>query len=230
MPTSSLSATTTAAFRTAIMFIAPAVSVLGHAYHPWIGSPGDGGFMERLATAVAADPTRWAVSHLVIAMGSGLLVLAFLAIRGYLRDAGEERWSVLGLPFIVMGSTFYALLPAMEFAPVAAYGAGAEIAAVQGALMPWFFPILLTGAALFAVGAVGFAIGIFRSGVLGPGLAWLVSGALVVMAATRFFPVGAAQLYVGPAAGVVALWPLGYVIWKQPQARPARQPEPIAAT
>jgi hypothetical protein len=32
------------------------------------------------------------------------------------------------------------------------------------------------------------------------------------MALTRFFPVGAAQLHVGPAAGVVAHWPLAYVM------------------
>jgi hypothetical protein len=36
------------------------------------------------------------------------------------------------------------------------------------------------------------------------------------MALTRFFPVGAAQLYVGPTAGVVALWPLAYVMGRRP--------------
>jgi hypothetical protein len=67
-----------------------------------------------VAVALAADTTRWGLSHLVTGVASGLLILAFLAIRSYLRQAGEERWSVLAFPFIVMGSTLLALLPAME--------------------------------------------------------------------------------------------------------------------
>lgn len=217
--TTPLSYTTTAPFRVAAVLIAPAMLLAGSLYHPWLGNPGDADFLARLAAAVAADPTRWAVSHLGVAVGSALLVLAFLAIRSYLRDAGEERWSALGLPFIVMGSVLYALLPAMEFAPVGALGAGADIAAVQAAVMPWFVPILMTSAALFALGVLGFAIGITRSGVLRPGLTWLVVGALVVLAVARFFPVGAVQLYVGPTAGVVALWPLAYVMWRTLERR-----------
>ena len=214
----SMSARVITLFRTAILVIAPAVMLVGGGYHPWIGNPGDPGFFETLATAVAADATRWWVAHFLVAVGSGLLLVAFLAIRSYLRDAGEERWSVMGLPFIVMGSTLYALLPAMEFAPVAALRAGADAAAVQAAQMPWFGPILLTSAALFALGVIGFVIGIVRSDALSPGLTWIVAGALVVMAASRFFPVGAAQLYTGPAAGVMALWSLAYAMWTQPQA------------
>lgn len=208
------SPTTIALFRVAIVGIAPAVLLAGSLHHPWIGNPGDPGFLERLAAAVATDPTHWAVAHLLVAVGSGLLILAFLAIRSYLREAGEERWSVLGLPFIVMGSVLYALLPAMEFAPLAANGAGADAAAAQAALLPWFAPILLTSAAIFALGVLGFVIGIVRSRLLAPGPTWLIVGALVVMAAARFFPVGAAQLYVGPTAGVVALWVLGYAMWR----------------
>lgn len=68
--------------------------------------------------------------------------------------------------------------------------------------------------ALFALGTLGFTIGIVRSASLGPGLTWLVAGGLVTLAATRFFPVGAAQLYLGPVAGAVALWPLAYMMWR----------------
>jgi hypothetical protein len=216
-----MSATTSKLFRGVALAIAPAVLLAGGIYHPWIESPGDSGFLARLATAVAEDPTRWAVSHLMVAVGSGLLMLAFMAIRSYLREAGEERWSPLALPFIVMGSTLYALLPAMEFVPLAAVEAGADAAAAQAALMPWFRPILLIAAITFALGVVGFATGIARSGVLGTGSTWLFVGALVVMAAARFVPVGAAQLYVGPAAGIAALWSFAYVMWNQPQAAPA---------
>ena len=206
-------------WRVAIVAIAPLVMLAGFAYHPWLGNPSDDHFLAELAEAVAADTTRWAISHLTVAVGSGLLILAFLAIRGYLREAGEERWSALGVPFVVMGSVLFALLPAFEFAPLAAAKTGADIQATQEALMPLFAPILLTSAVLFIVGVLGFTIGITRSKVLGPGLTWLVAAALVVMAAARIFPVGAAQLYVGPVAGIVALWPLAYGMWTRREAR-----------
>ena len=79
MSTARFSPTMTATFRAAILVIAPAVALVGNGYHPWIGNPGDPDFFDRLAAAVAADPTRWWVSHLTVAVASGLLVLAFLA-------------------------------------------------------------------------------------------------------------------------------------------------------
>lgn len=217
-------------FQAVIVLVAPLVLLAGGLLHPWIGNPGDADFLARLAAAVAADPSRWAVAHLAIGVGSGLLVLAFLAVRAHLREGGEEPWSALGVPFIVMGSTLYALLPAMEFAPLAAVGSGGDAAAAQAAIQPWFVPILLTGAALFAIGSLGFAAGIARSRVLGRKATWLVVGALLVMAAARFFPVGAAQLYVGPAAGILALWPLAGALRRPPEARPTTAAASFAAT
>lgn len=215
--TAAFSDRTTRLSRAAILVIAPAVALAAHAYHPWIGNPGDADFMARLAAAVTADPVRWWISHFGVALGSGLLVLAFMAVRSHLRETGPERWSALGLPFVVFGSLLYALLPAMEFAPVAALRAGADVAAVQGAQMTWFVPILLSAALLFFLGMVGFVVAIVRTRVTGPRLTWLVAAALAVLALTRFFPVGAAQLYVGPAAGAVALWPLAYRLAKGPR-------------
>lgn len=203
--------------RAAIVALAPAVVLAAHAYHPWIGNPGDADFLARLAAAVTADPIRWGISHFGVALGSGLLILAFLAVRSYLREVGTERWSALGLPFIVMGSLLYAMLPAMEFTPLAAARAGADIMALQAAQMAWFVPILMSAALLFFLGVAGFATGIVRTGVLSPRLTGLVIAALAVMAISRFFPVGLAQLYVGPAAGAVALWPLAYLMAKGPR-------------
>jgi hypothetical protein len=87
----------------------------------------------------------------------------------------------------------------------------------------------LTGAVCFALGAFGFAMGIARSGVLSPRLTWLVVGALLVMAAARFVPLAAAP-YVIAAAGVLALWPLAFKMWKHPQARPAGEPRAMSPT
>jgi hypothetical protein len=208
--------------RAAIVAVAPAVVLAAHAYHPWIGSPGDAEFLARLAATVSADPVRWGIAHFGVALGSGLLILAFLALRSYLREAGTERWSALGLPFVVMGSLLYAMLPTLEFTPLAAARAGADIMALQAAQMAWFVPILMAAALLFLFGVAGFAVGIVRTGVLTGPATGLVVAALAVMAITRFFPVGIAQLYVGPAAGAVALWPLAY--------RMARGPRPPART
>lgn len=221
-----MSTMTSARFRAAIVAIAPVVLLAGFVYHPYLPSPTD---TAALAAAVASDTTRWALAHLGVGIGSGLLVLAFLAIRSYLHEAGEERWSRLALPFIVIGSTLFALLPGMEFAPLAAATTGGDVQAAQTALMPWFVPILLIGAVSFALGAVGFALGIVRSGVLSPPLTWLVVGGLIVLAAARFVPLGI-QFYVQSAAGIVALWPLAYEMWRHPAARMAGEARPVPAT
>jgi hypothetical protein len=209
-----------ARFGPATVAIAPAVLLAGFLYHPYIAFPTD---EAALAAAAASDTMRWGVSHLAVGVGYGLVVLAFLAIRSYLREAGEERRSALALPFIALGSTLFAILTGMEFALLAAAETGGDVEAAQTALMPWFIPILLTGGVSFAIGAFGFAMGIARSEVLSPPLTWLVVGALVVMAVARFVPLGAAQ-YVIAAAGILALWPLAYKMWKHPAARPAGQP------
>ena len=222
-----MSTTTRARFRAAIVAIAPAVLLSALVYHPYIANLTD---KAAVAAALASDTTRWGLSHLAVGVGSGLAVLAFLAVRSYLREAGEERWSVLALPFIVMGSTLFAFLPAMEIAMLAAAETGADLQAVQTALDSWFFPILLTAAGIFALGVLGVAMGVVRSEVLSPRLSWLVVGALVVMAAARFVPLGAA-LYVGGAAAIVALWPLAYEMWRHPEAaRTAGQPQAMPAT
>ena len=169
-----------------------------------------------VAAALTADPVRWGFSHLAVGVGAALVVLAFLALRHYLRSAGEQRWSRWALPFIVVGSTLFAFLPAMEIAMLGAVGAGADVRAVLVAMDPWFVPILLSGSAIFALGVLGFAAAIVRSGVLGRGLTWFVVGMLMLSAATRFVP-SHLVLVAGGMAAVAALWPLAYRMWKRPQ-------------
>jgi hypothetical protein len=166
-----------------------------------------------IAEAVEADPTRWGLAHLAAAVASGVVILAFIAVRSYLRELGEDRWSALGLPFIVIGSTLYALLPGLEFAPLAAVEAGGDAEAVQDALASWFVAVLMIGAITFALGVLAFVTGIARSGGLSRGLAWFVVVALIVMAVSRFVPLLAVQLYVQVAAALVALWPLAHQMW-----------------
>lgn len=66
--------------------------------------------------------------------------------------------------------------------------------------------------------AVLLSLGIAKTRLPSPALTRLVAGALVVMAAARFVPVSVVQFYVQGVAGVVALWPLAYAMWTQPEA------------
>jgi len=219
--------TTNARLRAASVALAPAALLAGFVYHPYISNPID---EAAVAEALVSDTTRWGISHLLVAVGSGLAALAFLALRGYLRDAGEERRSVVALPLVVMGSTLFALLPAMEIGALSAVEAGGDAETAQSELRPWFLPVLLAGGIAFALGVCFFAAGIARSRVLGVNPTRLVVGALVVMAAARFVPLGAA-LYVSGVAGIVALWPLAYEMWRHPEIeRTAGQPRPMPAT
>lgn len=194
----------------AILAIAPVVLLGAILYHPFIARISEPG---AVAEAMVAATFRWGVSHLAGAVGAGLVLIAFMVVRRILAEAGENKWSAIGMPFIAIGSVLFAVLPGLEvgvMAAVEATGAGAEgAAAAQAAAEPWFIPTLLTSSVLFLIGAVGFAGGIIKSGVLSPNLTRVVAGALAVMALARFVPLGVA-LHVSALAAVVALWPLAY--------------------
>lgn len=217
--------------RGTIVALAPAALLLSFVIHDFL--PGRLPNDAAVAEAVAAGTTRWGLVHMATAVSSGLLIIAFLAIRSYLREAGEDRFSAVGVPFIVMGGTLFTMLPAMELTPMAVAETGAAtptIAAVQAALSPWFVTVLVVGALSFAVGVWGFARGIADSRVLSPGLTTLVIGALTVLAASRLVPLAAVQFYVQGAAGVLALWPLAYAILRHPQVGMATSARPIPAS
>lgn len=227
-----ISPATTRRARATIAVVAPSLLLVGFVLHPDVGNPSDSDFTAGIAEAVAADTTLWAISHLAVAVGSGLVILAFLAVRSYLHEAGEDLWSAVGLPLIVMGSTLFALLPAMEFAPLASAEAGIDLAGIrasQEALRPWFVPILVLGGLMFLLGTLAFAAAIARSGVFSRRMTTVVVIALLVMAASRLVPLGTA-MQVGAAAGAVALWPLAQKMGRpsagDPTAGPTHQAKP----
>jgi hypothetical protein len=220
-----MSESTTLRLQAAIVAIAPAILLIGFAYHPYIADPTD---KAAVAAALAEDSTRWGLSHLAVGVGSGLLALAFLAIASYLRDTEGARASALGLPFVILGSVIFAMLPAMEIGVMAAADAGADLEAAQNELDAWFVPVLVSGGVLFAFGVFGFAAAIRRSGPLGETLTWLVVAALLIMAVVRFIPLGA-QFYVGGVAAVVALWPLAFTMWRQADLRLSSRTGPLPA-
>lgn len=206
-----MAAVTKTRWRAGIVALAPAVLLAGLGSHPYIANPSD---KEQIAAALTSGMTRWAISHIAVGVGSGLLALAFLAIRSYLSDAGEQRSSVPSLPLIIMGSTLFAMLPAMELGVLAGAEAGANVAAAQEAVDKWFIPTLVGSSLLFLLGSVGFARAIVRSGALPSGLASFVGAALIFGAIVRFVPLGA-SLYVGGAAVAAALWPIAFEMGKR---------------
>ena len=205
-----------ASARAATVAIAPIVLAVAMFSHPYLSGrlPDHAG----VADAVADGTTRWALVHLAAAVASGVLVLAFLAIRGYLRERGDQSLSAIGLGFVTMGSVFYVVLPGMEFTPLAALESGGDPEAAQAALDDWFVPVLFIGAVLFAIGVGCVAAAIRRHGGLSRTLTLVVVLALIVMVASRFAPFAAAQLYVQSAAALIALWPLAWVMREKQQA------------
>ena len=197
---------------------APVVLLAGIGYHPFIADLRD---KEAVGAALTADVTRWSIAHLLVAVGAPLVAVALLAVAAVLRQRGEWRWSARSVPFVVVGSTLFALLPAMEITVLAATLAGADPVAVLLELDAWFMPLLLSGAAVFAVGAAFVARSVVSAAVLGRGVTMLVVTALMVAAATRFLPFTAALL-VGAGALVVALWPLVGVVAARPVPRGGR--------
>ena len=81
-----LSSTTRARCGAAGVALAPLVLLVALVTHPFIARLPDA---HAVAHAVAADATWWGIVHLLTAVGSSLVALAFLAIRARLRDAGE---------------------------------------------------------------------------------------------------------------------------------------------
>lgn len=204
-------------FGAGIIIIAPAVMFFSFVSHPHIGSPLDADFLDRFASAVMADPFRWGVVHYITAIGCGLMILAFLAIRNHFseRSGKTEPWFGTGLYFIIMGNLFYAFLPSMEMGAMVAAEIDADVAAFQGALMSWFAPTLLISALLFSIGVICFATGIIRAGLWNRRLNLIIATALVVTGLSRFAPLNEIQFYVQGVAGIVALWPIGWIVLKQ---------------
>jgi hypothetical protein len=215
-------------WRTAVLVAAPAVLFGALVAHPHVSGrlPNDA----EVAEAVAGGITRWGLVHLAASVASGLIILAFLAVRSYLREMGEDRFSAIGVPFIVIGSTLFAVLPGMEFAPLAAAETGAttvEIEATQEALASWFVPVLVIGALTFAIGVFAFARALFVTMPGGRALTRVVAVSLIVMAISRFVPLAAVQFYVQGVAAIVALWLLAYAMRKQPAPYTAGRSRPM---
>jgi hypothetical protein len=196
----------------AIIAIAPLAMLAAFVYHPHITFLPDA---DAVAHAVHADTLRWAIAHWGLGIASALMAAAWVAIREHLRDAGENRWSVIALPFLVFGAAVYAILPGMEFTVLAVTKTGGDVVAAQKAIGSWFVPTMMIAGITNAVGLVFLARAIMRSSVLAEGPKGLVVAALYTMAVSRLVPIGPVQFYVQGLAAVVALWPIALDVSRQ---------------
>jgi hypothetical protein len=203
-------------FRAAVIGIAPLVLLAAFAYHPHIMFLPSA---EAVAHAVQADTVRWGIAHLGVGVGAALMAAAFVAVSGYLGDADNRRLGiVIGVPLVVLGAGVYAILPGMEFTVLAAVKTGSDIVAAQEAIDSWFVPTMMSSAIVNAAGLILLARAVNGSELLSRGTRSVVVAAFLVMAVSRFVPIGPVQFYVQGVAGIVALWPISYRIWKRASA------------
>jgi hypothetical protein len=197
--------------RAAVIGVAPVVLLAAFLYHPHIVFLPSA---EAVAHAVQADTVRWAIAHWGVGIGSALMGVAFAALCGHLRDAGENRWSALASPFLIFAAAVYAILPGMEFTVLAAAKTGGNIVASQEAVDTWFVPTLLIAGITNAAGVFFLTRAIRASRILGDSARAVVVSALVVLAVARLVPIGPIHFYVQGLAGVIALWPISGFIRK----------------
>lgn len=210
--------TSSRGWRIAALAVAPATLLAALFAHPFI----EGRLPNQTAVAeqAVAGTTRWGVVHLAAGLASALIAVAFLAVRRYLHEAGEDRLSGLAIPLVIVGSTLYALMPGMEFAVLAAADSGAttaEVAEVQRAIGPWLMAVLIGSGLTFGLGAVSFVAAITASKIASARIRQVVGVGLIVMALSRIVPLSVAQFYIHGLAAVVAMWPLAWVMWTKPE-------------
>lgn len=188
----------------------PLTLLVGILWHPFIPDLTDNA---DVVAHLAEDPGTWFAAHLLVAVGSPLLLLGFLAVRAHVRTTvGREPWTGRAIAPLVMGTALFTMLPAMEIGMLAVDEVGGDLLATQNALDTWFRPILIASALLLGVGTILFAIGVKRADILPTGIARTVVVALGVSAVSRV-PFTAA-LMIGIVALVVAMLPLAATMWK----------------
>ncbi len=153
----------------AVLFLAPAVFFAGSFAHPFVRDYTHTGVV---ADAVSAAPGRWAASHLLLAVGLGLMPLAVLVIRREFRSAGEQRWSAAGLPMVVVGASLLGAYVGTEITLAAVVDSGGDVLAVRVAATTATAPLFLGGVLLFGLGWLSFAMAFYRARILPRALNW----------------------------------------------------------
>lgn len=199
--------------RAAVLFLAPVVFVAGILAHPFVRT-----YLEShvVAEAVRDAPGQWLAAHLTIAVGIGLVLVAVVVIRGEFRAAGEQRWSVVGTPALLVGGALLAAVVGAEVTLAAVVDTGGDVHAVLETGVT--FPPFLAGMALFALGWLCFAVAFYRVPLLPMPLNWLVIAASVAIPVAALAIPQTTGAYVYGLAVLVVSWLVGYRVLTQPLA------------
>jgi len=190
----------------AVLFITPVVFLAGALAHPFVA---DYTHTNVVADAVRAAPGQWEVAHLLLAIGLGLMPLAVLVIRHEFRRAGEERWSAIGVPLLIVGTTLVGTIVGTEITLAAVVDSGGDVLAVREADEALTLPLFLVGVLLFVLGWLSFAMAFYRARILPTALNWWAIVALVAIAIAFFIPQTWGTYTYGLAILMVS-WLVGY--------------------
>jgi hypothetical protein len=195
-----------------VLFIAPAVFFAGVLGHPFVGDYAD---TSVVADAVKAAPGQWAVSHLLLAIGLGLVLLAVLVIRHEFRSAGEQRWSAGGLPLVIVGATLLGAIVGSEITLAAVVDSGGDVLAVREAGETLMLPLFLGAVLSFDLGWLCFAMAFYRARILPTALNRWAIVALVAIPIASFIPQTWGTYGYGLAILTVS-WLVGYRMIVEP--------------
>lgn len=214
--------------RAGIIALAPLVLLVGFVWHPYVGDLSD---PAAVAAAVEEGAARWAGSHLFLAVGMGLAVLAVFSLRLHLLSAGERLWSLVAVPLVTLGAALVVFVIGVEgTASTAVARSGGSVEAFLTEAETWTLPAYLAGAALLALGLLALARALVVAAVMERSWTWISVTALIVLAAVSFVPLGWSMVASGVAA-VVAFWPIAYRMWVggAPAQAPVTGPQPSTA-
>ncbi len=148
-----------------VLFVAPAVFLAGLVAHPFVRNYMD---TEVIARAISGSPDRWAIAHLIIPIGVGLVLLAALAIRCQFRNAGEQRWSSIGIGLLIVGGVLMGAVVGAEITLAAVVRSGLDVLAVLTEVETWTRPLAFGAFALFVFGWLSLAVAFHKAPILPP--------------------------------------------------------------
>jgi len=190
----------------AVLFIAPAVFLAGVLAHPFVS---DYTRTSLVADAISAAPGQWAVAHLILAVGLGLMPLVVLVIRDQFRRVGEQRWSAAGAPLLIVGASLLGAYAGTEITLAAVVNSGGNVLAVRVADATLTAPLFLGGVLLFGLGWLSVAMAFYRARILPSALNWWAMVALVAIPIASFIPQTWGTYAYGLAI-IMVCWMVGY--------------------
>lgn len=161
-----------------------------------------------IAGAISGAPDRWAIVHLTIALGVGLVLLAAVAIRRQFRIAGEHRWSGIGIPLLIVGGVLQGAVVGAEITLAAVVNSRLDVVAGLIEAETWTRPLFMGAMALFVMGWLSFAVAFRKVPILPAARNRLAIALLVAILIATFIPQTTGNYLLGISMLVVS-WLVG---------------------